>query len=382
MIEHTAQEINASLLASIAPPLPLDRSIGIGCIGAGFIMADCQLVAYRQNGLNPLAITSRTRSTAESVAARHQIGSVCDSVEEVVQQAGVQVLDVAVPPDCQQDVIRRALAVPHRLKAILAQKPLGVSYTEALQIVRMCEDAGVVLAVNQNMRFDQSVRACHSLLSQNVLGSPVLATIEMRAIPHWMPWQERQGWVTLRIMSIHHLDTLRYWLGEPERVFASVAPDPRTSEKFAHRDGIALYIVEFPGNVRASSWDDVWSGPAREGSAADIGIRWRVEGTNGLARGTIGWPSYPERTPSTLQYSTRSDNGQWHSPKWDSVWFPDAFIGPMAELLCALEQNREPVISGRRNLPTMALVDACYLSSEQHRAVEPREIMERICIGQ
>jgi hypothetical protein len=65
-----------------------------------------------------------------------------------------------------------------------------------------------------------------------------------------------------------------------------------------------LYILEFAGGVRASSWDDVWSGPAREGSAADIGIRWRVEGTEGIARGTIGWPGYPERVPSTIDYST------------------------------------------------------------------------------
>ena len=41
------------------------------------------------------------------------------------------------------------------------------------------------------------------------------------AIPHWMPWQQRLGWVTLRIMSIHHLDTFRYWFGNPVRVFAS-----------------------------------------------------------------------------------------------------------------------------------------------------------------
>jgi hypothetical protein len=358
--------------------LPVDRSPGIGCIGAGFIMADCQLVAYRQHGLNPVAITSRTRATAENVAARHQIKAVCDSVEAVVSHPEVEVLDIAVPPDCQLDVIRRALTSSDRLRGILAQKPLGVDYREALEIVRMCEDAGVVLAVNQNMRFDQSVRACRTLLDHEVLGKPVLATIDMRAIPHWMPWQERQGWVTLRIMSIHHLDTLRYWLGEPDRIFASVAPDPRTSQKFEHEDGIALYILEFPDDVRASSWDDVWAGPAREGSAADIGIRWRVEGTEGIARGTIGWPSYPERTPSTLEYSTRKDQGQWHSPKWDQVWFPDAFIGPMAELLCALEEDREPSISGRQNLPTMALVDAAYRSAEEHRAINPREIMDEV----
>lgn len=362
------------ILNSLQPDLPRDRTVGIGCIGAGFIMADCHLVAYRQYGLNPVAITSRNLSKAESVAARHAIPLVCDTVEDIAARPEVQVLDIAVPPDCQADVIRRALDASKNLKGILAQKPLGVNYREARQIVELCEQRGVTLAVNQNMRFDQSIRACRTLLDHGVLGKPVLATIEMRAIPHWMPWQERQGWVTLRIMSIHHLDTLRYWLGEPDRVFASIAPDPRTSEKFAHKDGIALYILEFPDNVRASAWDDVWAGPSREGSAGDIGIRWRVEGTNGLAMGTIGWPSYPERTPSTLRYSTRDDNGQWHEPRWDSVWFPDAFIGPMAELLCSLEQRRESAFSGRHNLRTMSLVDACYLSAAEHRAVSPSEI--------
>ncbi|MBL8814021.1 MAG: Gfo/Idh/MocA family oxidoreductase [Planctomycetaceae bacterium] len=366
---------------AVTAELPVDRQIGIGCVGAGFIMADCHLVAYRQHGLNPVAITSRTRSTAEQVAARHGIASVCDTVDQVVQHPEVRVLDVAVPPDCQADVIRRAIQLQRegkgKLRAILAQKPLGTNYPEARELVQLCEDAGIVLGVNQNMRFDQSVRACKALLGTGQLGQPVLATIDMRAIPHWMPWQERQGWVTLRIMSIHHLDTLRYWLGEPERVFASVAPDPRTARKFAHEDGIALYILEFPGNVRAGSWDDVWAGPSREGAGSDIGIRWRVEGTLGLARGTIGWPSYPERTPSTLDYSTTADQGQWHQPRWDSVWFPDAFIGPMSELLCSLEQNRVPSINGRENLKTMALVDACYLSAKEHRAVSPQEIASR-----
>ena len=84
-------------------------------------------------------------------------------------------------------------------------------------------------------------------------------------------------------MSIHHLDTFRYWFGTPTRVFASIRPDPRTSKLFPHEDGICLYILEYDNGVRASSWDDVWTGPAREGAQADIGIRWRVEGTEGLA---------------------------------------------------------------------------------------------------
>jgi predicted dehydrogenase len=358
---------------AIEPSLPQDRTPGIGCIGAGFIMVDCHLEAYRQHGLNPVAITSRSLSSAESAASRHGIGTVCRTIEELAGHPDVQVLDVAVPPDCQAEVIFKVLAAPRRPRAILAQKPLGTCFAEAQQIVQRCAAAGVLLAVNQNMRFDQSVAACRALLKRGVLGEPVLATIDMRAIPHWMPWQERQGWVTLRIMSIHHLDTLRFWLGNPERVFTSVRPDPRTAQRFAHTDGIAMSILEFANGARASTLEDVWTGPAREGAAAEIGIQWRVEGTEGLAVGSIGWPGYPARVPSTIRWSTIQDAGQWHSPSWDTVWFPDAFIGPMAELLMALEEGREPTISGRENLHTMALVDACYRSAAEHRAVSPQE---------
>ena len=50
--------------------LPQDRSAGIGCVGAGFIMADCHLVAYRAAGFNPVAIASHDPKKARAVAAR------------------------------------------------------------------------------------------------------------------------------------------------------------------------------------------------------------------------------------------------------------------------------------------------------------------------
>src|SRR5207247_7067941 len=93
--------------------------------------------------------------------------------------------------------------------------------------------------------------------------------------------------------------------------FWRARPDPRTA--FPHRDGINLYLLEYDKGCRASGWDDVWTGPAREGAGPDISIRWRVEGTEGLARGTIGWPSYPARTPSTLDFTTRAE-ARWHQP--------------------------------------------------------------------
>ncbi len=365
---------NPATELEIHPRMPRDRSVPIGCIGAGFIMADCHLVAYRDAGFNPVAIASRRPPRAREVAARHGIAKCYDSHRELLADPAVEVVDVAVPPDVLLEIVTEVVKHAGHVRGMLAQKPLGTSYAQACQIVELCESAGITLAVNQNMRYDQSVRACKSLLDRGELGTPVLATVDMRAIPHWMPWQQRLGWVTLRIMSIHHLDTFRYWFGEPARVFASTRPDPRTLRQFDHTDGICLYILEYADGPRAAAWDDVWTGPAREGAEQDIGIHWRVEGTEGMARGTIGWPEYPKRAPSTIDFTTRKRGPHWIKPRWNEVWFPDAFAGPMAELLCALEAGTRPALSGRDNLHTMALVEACYVSAREHRAVELAEI--------
>src|SRR5262245_13543089 len=311
------------------PRLPHRRDWRIGCAVAGFIMRDCHLVAYRNAGFNPVAIASRKLETAREVAARHQIPTALSTIDELLNDPTIEVLDVAVPPDVQPGIILEATK-RKRVRGILAQKPLAMSVRAARACVEACERAEIKLAVNQNMRFDQSVRAMKSLLDTGALGEVVLATIDMRAMPHWMPWSRGLPSLSTFVMSIHHLDTFRYWLGTPDRVLASTRPDPRT--QFPHDDGVNLYVLECDSGARAASWDDVWAGPSREGAAADISIRWRVEGTDGLALGTIGWPSYPARTPSTLDFATKRDPGVWHKPRWDEVWFPDAFVGTMAQL--------------------------------------------------
>ena len=364
-------------------PLPHDRSPGIGCVGAGFIMADCHLVAYAAAGFRPVAITAPRPQAAAAVAARHGIGRVWPDWRRLAADPAVEVVDIAVPPDVQPGIIEGICAMrtrgESRVRGILAQKPLACDHPGASALVRRCREAGVRLVVNQNMRYDHAVRACSDLLARGILGEPVLATIDMRAIPHWMPWQERQGWVTLRIMSIHHFDTFRGWFGTPRRVFTSVRSDPRTLERFRHDDGICLSILEYDSGLRCSTLEDVWAGPAREGAEADCFVRFRVEGTRGLALGEVGWPKYPARTPSTLDWTTvhsADGAGGWQRPRWEEAWFPDAFVGPMAELLRDLEGSAPAVATGEDNLETMALVDAAYRSAREHRAVEIAEIVE------
>jgi predicted dehydrogenase len=358
----------------IKPVMPKRLDWRIGIAGAGFIVRDCHLVAYRQAGLNPVAIASRNPETAHSVAHQHSISTVHLGYEALFSDPQIEVLDIAVPPDVQPELIRQAVHLGRgRLRGILAQKPLALSVKVARELVELCREAGINLSVNQNMRYDQSVRGMKALLQCGMLGEPVFASIDMRAVPHWMPWAHGQSSLSTFIMSIHHLDTFRYWLGTPDRVLASTRPDPRT--QFPHRDGINLYILEYDSGPRAAAWDDVWAGPCHEGVAGDTFINWRVEGTRGLAKGTIGWPSYPTPTPSTLDYCTDRQANTWHQPRWTSVWFPDAFLGTMAQLLVAIENDQAPEIGSSDNLETIALCEAVFAAATQHRVTTVQEFL-------
>lgn len=347
------------------------RDFKIGCIGAGFIMADVHLKAYDEAKFPVVAIASRTPANARKVAERWGIKTVHETPWQLIEDPNVEILDIAFPPDQQPALIDHALKQPH-IKAILAQKPLAMDHSEAKRLADACQAAGKVLSVNQNMRFDQSMRVLKEILGRGDLGEPVLATIEMRAIPHWQPFLKDYGRLTLLNMSIHHLDVLRFLFGDPDEITTVVRTDPRTA--FAHTDGIAVSTLRFPSGVLAVSMEDVWSGPRQEGFDSDIYIKWRVEGTGGVAQGTIGWPDYPKGSPSTLSYcSATATKGKWVTPTWNTMWFHHAFKGVMEQLQYALATGTPPLLDGADNVKTMTLIDAGYRSIYEKRTVRLAE---------
>ena len=340
------------------------RDYKIGAVGAGMIMAECHLEAYRLAGLPVVAIASRSRDRAQDVASRYDIPVVHDTPEALIADPAVDIVDIAYPPHLQPELIRLALRQPH-VKGILAQKPLALSVQEARALRDEARTTGKILSVNQNMRYDQSMRVLKQLLDRDALGDPVFAQIDMHAIPHWQGFLEGYDRLTLSNMSVHHLDVLRFLFGDPDEVTAVTRTDPRT--RFEHKDGIVSTMMRFPSGLLALSLEDVWSGPHIEGYRDDQHITWRVEGTEGVARGTIGWPT---GDASTLSYASRRETGgEWVSPSWDTMWFPHAFIGVMEQLQWAISSGEEPSLSVADNVRTMALVEAAYRSIDDKRTI-------------
>jgi predicted dehydrogenase len=119
------------------PDMPTRTDVRIGCIGSGFIMSDCHLVAYRQAGFTPVAIASRRPEQASVVAAQHDIETVYPSYLDLLLDERIEVVDIAVPPDVQLEVIREVVRHRH-IKGVLAQKPLAANTADAETIVTLC----------------------------------------------------------------------------------------------------------------------------------------------------------------------------------------------------------------------------------------------------
>ena len=118
--------MSESTTVEFAPDVTVrERGYRIGAIGAGMIMADVHLEAYRQAGFTVTAIASRTESKARELAERYGIPTVHRTPEELIADPEVDIVDIAFPPDLQPALMRAALAQDH-VKAVLAQKPLAL----------------------------------------------------------------------------------------------------------------------------------------------------------------------------------------------------------------------------------------------------------------
>jgi predicted dehydrogenase len=345
-------------------PGSLAGTPGIGILGSGWIVKECHLPAYADAGAEVVGIASRTAERAAELASAHGIRAF-GSWEEMVEDPAVEVVDLAYPPDVQAPLIAEIVARDAGIRGILAQKPLAATLADAREAVRLCEERGVVLAVNQNMRYDHSIRALKRLLDEGMLGEPVMAQITMHAHVGWMPYAARYPRKGMLIMSVHHLDAFRFLFGEPEGIVATTRGGVDPSSGAA--DEMATYTLDYPGGLLAVAIDNTFS-------PLDQGIEWRVDGSGGTARGTVGWPDHPGGSPSTLRYVGAEHPERVIEPRWTARWFPDAFGGTMAELLGAVDSGRPPTVSGRDNLATMALLEAAYSSAASGRRVALSEL--------
>ncbi|WP_168122837.1 Gfo/Idh/MocA family oxidoreductase [Paenibacillus sp. HB172176] len=363
-----AENLALRLELDYKPKLPSNKTRGIGIVGAGEIVSEAHLPAYRMAGFNVVGIYNRTKSKAEAVAEKFQIGKIYDSIEALVLDPDVEIVDIAVTPDLQPEIVRLAVAAG---KHVLCQKPLAENYRDAVRIAELCEQGGVKGAINQQMRWAPGIRASHSIIQQGWLGELTQATIQVNVNTDFAKWPFLKDTDKLEVKnhSIHYMDSIRFLFGTPEYIYADGAKYPGQQVKGETR---TLLHMKFPGEVRGLVHDNHNNWADQE----DWYATFRFEGTRGIIKGTNGaLYNYPVGRADTLSFISKElDPGCWFHPSLEGKWFPHAFMGTMGELMRAIEEDREPENSVRDNLTTFQMLAAAYRSMEENRPVRLDEI--------
>lgn len=349
------------------PDLPPKTDYGIALIGCGGVVNYGHLPAYRRHQLRVVGCFDIDPAAAKKTAQDHDIPRVYDSPDECLDDTEVDIVDIAIQPWHQLDMARRAVAVG---KHLLCQKPLSDTFSEAVEIVRLAWEAGVKLAVNQQMRWDQGIRASRTLIQKGWIGRPTEASVQVSVATPWhmWPWLAEAPRLEVMFHSIHYLDSLRSLFGDPEWVTSRHARYPDQGE--VRGETKTITVLDYASGLQALVSANHYN-PSDDSFAT-----FRFVGTEGFISGTLGLMyNYPQGRPDTLEWgSSRHLPEHRFAAKLEGMWVPDAFIGPMASLMRAIQEDGIPETDGADNLHTLRVVEAAYLSAAEHRSVRPEEI--------
>ncbi|HEY2981546.1 MAG TPA: Gfo/Idh/MocA family oxidoreductase [Anaerolineales bacterium] len=345
--------------------LPPRVDYGIAFVGCGGIVNYGHIPSYQANGFNMLGGYDVDREAAATTVRSHGLGRVYESLDDVLADPAVQIVDIAVVPWEQLSIVERAAAAR---KHLLCQKPLSDRFADAQEIVGIAARAGVKLAVHQQFRWGQIIRATRALLAEGWLGEVLEVQVQVSIHTPWdlWPWLASRPRLEVLYHSIHYLDSLRFLFGDPALVTSRHGRHPEQQAK-GETKTITIWDYASGLQILIAVCHFDWS--------PGLYSLFRVLGTEGLIEGKIGTNyDYPEGRSDSIQFTGRRDPQRNFSTELPGKWIPDAFYGPMASLMEAIQTDGEPLTSGRDHLNTLRVVEAAYLSMEEGRSVRPDEI--------
>ena len=332
-------------------PAP-SRAKPIVTIGAGSIVMDAHFPAYRKGGVPIAGLFDLNADRAKMVGEKFGVRTF-GSLDEALG-ADDAIFDLATPPAAHLSVLERVPAGA----GVLIQKPMGSDLDEATKILEVCRERKLRAAVNFQLRFSPMMMAVRDALDRGLLGQ--LLDVEVR-VSIDTPWNlfaflKELPRIEIAVHSIHYLDLIRSFLGDPDGVHAKTIGHP--SSEMAQTRTAA--ILDYGDEVRSAMSVNHNHAFGRRHQVAEF----RFEGSEGAAHAKMGvLLDYPRGEPDELTIKAKGE-ADWIRVPLHGGWFPDAFVGRMANLQRFVAGEDKALIASVEDAwTTMALVEAAFQSS-------------------
>lgn len=327
------------------PAKPKTYRPRIGMIGTGGI-TETHCKAYTKSGYEVVAMCDLIVERAEKRSAKfYPKADVYTDYRKVLERTDIDVVDIATHPADRLPLIEAALQAG---KHVLSQKPFVLDLDTGERLVQLAESKGVKFAVNQNGRWSPHFAYIRHAVREGLIGE----LTSMHFGVHWdHTWVQGTPFekifdVILYDFSIHWFDIGSHLLGD-KQINSVIASRSYCAGQTIEPPMMAQAMISFEGGQGSFIFD----AHLPYGSLD----RTYIGGTKGAILSTgvnLGGQELSVFTAKGVA-----------TPKLEGHWFPDGFSGTMGELLCAIEENREPINSAKDNLRSLALCFAAIASA-------------------
>jgi predicted dehydrogenase len=308
------------------------QSLAIIIIGAGGVVKDAHLPAYKLAGFRVEGIVDKNSDKAQALALAYNIPNVYSSVDEAISNAPLNcVYDVALPASAHLEVLAR---LPENA-LVLMQKPMGDDLTQGEEILKLCRERSFAAAVNFQLRYAPFMLAARDMIRKGLIGDLCDVEFNVNVFTPWHLWEflEELPRVEIPYHSIHYLDFIRSMLGNPRNILAKTTGHPSSPRLASVRSDI---IMDYGDSIRAGIHTNHNHnyGPKHQNSFV------KFEGTRGAIKIQLGLlMDYPKGLPDKFEYIIleEGEESDWIEVPFLGSWFPHAFIGSMAQLMCYAE---------------------------------------------
>ena len=339
-----------------SPPMPRHYRPKIGLVGAGGV-TEYHLRAYQKLGLEVAMICDVDLRRAQ--VRRNEFfprASVCSDFHEVLHRDDIELIDAALHPEPRVPLIEAAIRAG---KHILSQKPFALDLDVAERLTDLAHAKGVKLAVNQNGRWAPHFAYAREAVRAGMLGE--LGSVDFQiAFDHsWTigtPFEDIHH-LLLFDFGVHWFDMASCFLSK-DPLISVTASVRRSSYQKARPPFLASVIIDGEHiQARMALNAAVIYGQSD---------RTLLAGSSGTLQ-CVG----PSLSQQQVLLTTAAGEA---SPDLKGTWFENGFQGTMGELLCAIEEKREPLNSARDNLKTLALCFAALHSADTRQPTRPGDV--------
>ena len=225
------------------------KTINYAIVGVGYFGAELGRIMNTVEGAKIVAVLDP--ENAETIAA--ELG--CDvetDLDVLCARADVDAVIVASPNYLHKEPV---LAAARHKKHVFCEKPIALSYADCDEMVRTCDEAGVIFMAGHVMNFFNGVRRAKKFINEGKIGKVLYCHSARNG---WEQVQESISWKKIRAKSgghlyhhIHELDCIQFIMGPATAVTMTGGNVAHYGEKFGDEDDMLFLNLEFGNNTYA-----------------------------------------------------------------------------------------------------------------------------------